>query len=721
MISPSVVIEAVVIYLAVLFLVAYFVEIRFEKGKNLADNPVIYALSLAIYCTAWTFYGNVGLATTTSYLFLGVYLGPSLLFLFSWGLIRQMIRIRNEYNVTSIADFISIRYGKSSVVAALVSLIALVGIIPYLSLQLKAIFSSYSFIISGNDMVASSRGIDLIVLLCIVIFTIIFGLRKLDQSEKHPGMVMIIAIQSIVKLIAFLAAGIFVTYFMYHGFGDIFSRMADSPAIVATQRAGQPSYSLFFAYIVLSFFAIFLLPRQFHMAVVENAEEKHIRTAVWLLPLYFILISIFVIPIAMAGMIAGNDRSLADFFILLLPLHAGNLWLSLLVFIGGFSAAISMIMISAMTITTMTANHLVLPFFEKIKMSGFLRRNLLPLRWVIITLLLVVAYFFEVKIGSSYVLVKIGMISFAAVLQFAPVVIGALFWKKGNRVGAIMGLLAGFLLWIYTSLVPAFVRSGWIGESLLTQGPFNIGYLRPENLFGVTGFDPLFSVIFFSMIFNVGFYVLGSLIFRQSEEENETADKFCDIAKDNLFTMNNSLSQKATIDLDKKMGIIRTIFDEYLNDADVEATSAMCIKKAALEDKERITIGELVQLNRIVERTLVSFIGASSAKEALLKNSLFSEEEVESLGGVYIKIAADLKLTPKELSEKINYYQEKGDLLDKQKEELELMVKKRTEELEEKNVELEKFNALSVGRELKMAELKNRIRELEHGSGGKKT
>ena len=717
MISPSIVIEVTAIYLAILFLIAYFVEAKFEQGLNLSDNPIVYALALAIYCTAWTFYGNVGLATSTSYLFIGVYLGPSLLFLFSWGIIRRMIRIRNEYNVTSIADFISTRYGKSAAVAALASFIALVGIIPYLSLQLKAIFNSYAFITTGNALTPNSSSIDFFVLLSIIIFTIIFGLRRLDQSEKHPGMVMIIAVQSVVKLIAFLAVGIFVTYFMHHGFGDIFSKIANSPIIVETQRVSQPSFSLFFAYIFLSFFAIFLLPRQFHMAVVENTEEKHIRTAAWFLPLYFILITLFVFPIAMAGMIAGNDKGLADFFILLLPLRAGNLWLSLLVFIGGFSAAISMIMISAMTITTMTSNHLVLPFFEKIKMSGFLRRHLLPLRWVIITLIMTVAYLFEVKIGSSYVLVKIGMISFAAVLQFAPAVMGALFWRKGNKTGAIWGLSAGFILWMYTSLIPAFVRSGWIGESLLTHGPFHIGYLRPENLFGVTGLDPLFLAILFSMIFNIGFYVLGSLASTQNEEENVVADKFYNIAKKHIFTTSNSLIRDASINLEEKAKLIKNIFNKYLEDAKVEAAVASCIEKAGLKGKSLVTINELIRLNNMVERTLVSFIGASLAKQALSEESLFAKEETKQLSGVYIKMASDLKLTPKELGEKINYYEEKERLQDKQKDELENMVKKRTEELEEKNIQLEKFNALSVGRELKMAELKEKIKKLEEEIG----
>jgi Na+/proline symporter len=714
MISSTIVIGTIAVYLLILFAIAYIVEKKSERGKNLTENAIVYTLALAIYCTAWTFFGNIGLVAKNSYLFIAVYIGPTIFFIFWWRVLRKLVRIRNEYNITSIADFISARYEKSSAVAAIAASMAFIGIVPYLSLQLKAMFTSYAFITTGSNAVSGSRNhIDLIFLGAIIIFIVVFGLRRLDQSERHPGMVMIIAVQSVVKLAAFLTLGIFVTYFLYHGFGDICSRVANDPILPAMQQAGSPSYSLFMAYIVLSMSAILFLPRQFHMAVVENTNEKYIRTAVWLLPLYFIAITIFVVPVAMVGILKGYDVNLADIFILIIPLKHGNFWLSLLVFIGGFSAAISMIMISAMTITTMVANHLILPLFERIKMSGFLRRHLLSLRWVIITLIMIVAYIFEVKIGSSYVLVKIGMISFAAALQFAPVAIGGLFWKKGSRAGAIMGLTAGFFVWIYTCLVPALIRSGWLSGSILSNGPFGLKYLRPENLFGITSLDPLAMTVIFTMIFNIGFYIFGSLFFGQSEREKQIADNFINIIKGKELAFEDIPQQGAQIDLQGKMKIIDSLFGKYLNADEAKKAVQLCLTKAGLSAKNKISIKELVELSNVIEKTLTSYIGSSSASEALAREKLFTEEESAQLSNIYTKMAADLKLTPEELSKKIIYYTEKEEFLKKQGEELDRIVKERTKELEEKNSELERFQDLTVGRELKMMELKEKIEELK--------
>jgi len=714
MISPTIVIITTISYLFVLFGIAYFVERKYKQGKNLTDNALIYTLALAIYCTAWTFYGNVGMAATSGYLFIGVYIGPTLFFVFWWGVLRKLIRIRNEYNITSIADFISARYGKSSAVAAIASTIALVGIVPYLSLQLKAIFTSYVVVTTESGVATGATAhVELIVLAAIIIFIIAFGLRRLDQTERHPGMVMVVAIQSIIKIAAFLGVGIFVTYFLYHGFGDIFSRVASDPALSAKQQAGSPSYSLFMAYTILSFSAIMFLPRQFHMAVVENTNERYVRTAVWLLPLYFILITVFVLPLALAGILKGYDIKMADNFILMLPLKSGNLWLSLLVFIGGFSAAISMIMISAMTITTMVSNHLILPLFEKMKISSFLLKHLLPLRWIIVILVMGTAYMFEQRVGSAYLLVKIGMISFAAVLQFAPAIIGALFWKKGNKAGATMGLSAGFTLWIYTSLVPAFVKSGWINDSLLTNGPYGIKFLRPEHLFGITSLDPLAMIILSTMLFNIGFYILGSLFFRQSESEIKISHSFIDIMQRGVTFSKDGNEQVSNIDLSSKIEIMNSIFGKYLGTDEVKRIVQICLRNVGIAAKDKISVNDLVNLNSIVEKTLASYIGSASASEALSKEKLFTEEESEYLSGVYVRMAADLKLSPEELSEKVNYAVEKGNLLKKQGEELEKMVRERTKELEEKNRELEKFQEMTVGRELKMAELKEKMKELE--------
>jgi len=714
-INSAIVIGITIIYLIILFSVAYFVEKKSAQGKNLTDNAVVYALALAVYCTAWTYYGNIGLAASTAMLFIAVYIGPSLFFIFWWSLLRKLVRIRHEYNITSIADFISARYGKSIAVAAIASTIAFIGIVPYLSLQLKAIFNSFAFITTGAGLTAQGGGpIDLIILGALIVFTIVFGLRRLGQTEKHPGLVMVIVIQSVIKLLAFLAAGIFAVYFVNNGFSDIFAKIASNPALLASQRAANPSASLFMAYLILSMSAIIFLPRQFHMAVVENTNEKHIRPALWMLSLYFILITLFVVPIALSGLLHGFDPKLADNFILMLPLAENSTWLSFFVFLGGLAAGTSMIIISGMTITTMVSNHLILPLVDKFQIFNILRRHLLVLRWVLITLILSIAYLFELKIGSSYILIKIGMISFAAVLQFAPAILGALYWPRGNKMGAIMGMTAGFIVWGYTSLFPAFIKSGWLSLSILTDGPLGLKFLRPEHLFGADMLDPLAGVVLFTMIFNVGFYIFGSWFFSQSAEEKEIAANFYNILKKVHFLEENiSSDQKVSVDLSKKKEIMNQFFGAYFNIPETQRLIAGCLKESGLLGKDQITLNELVNLQNVMEKTLANSIGSASAKEAVLKKSLFEKDESQQLTDVYARMAAELKLTPQEFSQKINYYAEKEEFLRKQQGELEAQVKKRTNELEEKNKELEKFQSITVDRELKMIELKKRLEEQE--------
>jgi Na+/proline symporter len=700
-------------YMIGLFVIAYFVAKKYNQGRNLTDNAIVYALSLSIYCTAWTFYGNVGLAVTTSYLFIGVYIGPTLFFIFWRGIQKKIFEIKNKYAITSIAGFLSSRYGKSSAVGAIASLIALIGIVPYLSLQLKAIFTSYAFITTGSNIHVNQSHVDWIVLVSIIIFIITFGLRRLDQTEKHPGMVIVVVIQSVVKLVAFLTVGIFVTYFVYGGFGDIFSRVAANSELVSSLKSSAPSYSLFMAYTLLSMSAIMFLPRQFHMAVVENTNEKHTRMAVWLLPLYLFAITAFVFPIAMAGILQGHDAKLSDIFILLLPLVHGNMWISLLVFVGGLSAAISMILIVGITITSMTANYLVLPLFEKIRILGFLRQRLLFIRWMIVIMLMLIAYLFEVKIGSSYILVKIGMISFAAVLQFAPAAIGALYWKKGSKAGAIMGLLAGFAVWLYTSLFPALIKSGWLSGSILTDGPLGVRFLRPENLFGITNLDPLALTFLLSMTFNVGFFIAGSFLFGQSEKEKQIVSDYFDTEKKYDFLQSNRSQVQDFTDFPKKMSVINSIFSEYVGEKESQLLTDSCAEKIGLKGKSTVNLTELADLSGLVEKTLASYIGAPAASEAVNKAKIISEEETIRLADIYARMVAELKLTPKELGEKINLHVEKEKLLAKQQNELEKMVKERTKELQEKNEELERFQGLTVGRELKMMELKEKMKDLK--------
>lgn len=713
MIQSELVIAVIALYLLSLFGLAYFVEKKFKQGVNLADNAFVYALSVAIYCTAWTFYGNVGLAVTSSFLFLGVYIGPVMFFLFWKTVLKRMIKIRHAYGVTSIADFISLRYGKSQAVAAIVSAIALVGIVPYLSLQLKAILNSYAVITTGNVAVSGAMNpIDFFLVLAIIVFVIIFGLRTIDQAERHPGMVLVVAIQSIIKLVAFLAVGFFVTYVLYDGFGDLFSRIESESNFALAQARNIPSYSLFMAYTVLSFSAIIFLPRQFQMLVVENNQEKHLRTAVWIAPLYFIAIIAFVFPVAIAGILQGLDAAAGDSFILLLPLTHGAPWLSMAVFFGGLSAAFSMLMISAMTITIMVSNYLILPLLERVTSLSFLIKFLLMLRWIVVVAIMTIAYMFEVKLGSSYVLVKIGMISFAAVLQFAPAIIGGLFWEKGNKIGAILGLLSGFAVWLYTCLFPAIVRSGWMSESILQNGPFGIGFLRPENMLGISVLDPLAITVLLSLIVNTAFFVIGSLLGNTSEqEENNTVDFFTFLGKYARLKKGDKKQQAGSVVADK-IKIIEDIFSEYLSEGDIEKNVQSCLELAGVARKKKITLNELIMLNDLVEKTLARFIGAPAASEALRQKSLLDGKEMDDLSELYSQMALEMKLTPGEFSEKINYLTEKGELLNNQQAELEKLVKIRTLELEEKMSELEQWQKATMNRELKMLELKEELNEL---------
>jgi Na+/proline symporter len=528
MIDPATLILVFFLYMGLLFSVALWVERRTAAGKAVADNGVIYALSLAVYCTAWTFYGSVGVAAARGPLFLTIYLGPTLGIALWWIVLRRMVTIKRQHHITSIADFISVRYGKSHMVAAVVTVMVIIGIVPYVALQIKAVISTFSLITGAGGGESGIHYSHLVMIGVLALFTIIFGIRHLDPTERHPGMVSALAAESLVKLLAFLAAGLFVSYVLFDGIQDIFRRFAqtlDGNTAPFSWEGRQPLIT-WFSYLVLSCSAILFLPRQFHVTVVEIYHERHIRTAMWLFPLYMLLINLFVMPVALAGLLQGYPPEKADTFLLLLPFAADQPLLSTLVFLGGMSAATGMIMVETVTMSTMTTNHLLLPLIERVAVIGFLRRYLLQCRWLAALALLALGYLFERTVGESYMLVNIGMISFVAVFQFAPAVIGGIFWRQGNRQGVVLGLCSGFLVWAYTLILPAFARNGWLPESFLLDGPLGFDLLRPEMLFGITGLDPISNATLWSMSVNLGCYVVGSLATEQGELERGLAGEF---------------------------------------------------------------------------------------------------------------------------------------------------------------------------------------------------
>jgi Na+/proline symporter/nitrogen-specific signal transduction histidine kinase len=530
-------------YLGILFAVASWGDRRADQGRSIINHPVVYVLSLAVYCTSWTFYGSVGRAASRGGEFLTIYLGPTLMAAFSWLVLRKIVRISKAQRITSIADFISARYGKSAALGGLVTVIATLGVIPYIALQLKAISASIAVLLHHPDPLLRAQAGDpalatdtaFYVALLLAAFTIIFGTRHTDATERHEGMVAALAFDSIVKLVAFLAVGIFVTFGMFGGFGDLTARAQALPQLgtMLTINGGE-GWGSWTALTILSMLAILCLPRQFQLAVIENVDEQHLRRAVWLFPLYLLIINIFVLPIAIGGLLlfpAGVDP---DTFVLTLPMAAGQQGLALVVFLGGLSAATGMVIVEAIALSTMLTNSLILPSLLRLGWSrGDEQRDLTgPLlfirRGAIIAVLLLGYLYFRLA-GEVYALVSIGLVSFAAVAQFAPAVLGGIFWKGGTRRGALCGMSAGFAIWAYTLLFPSFVQSGWWPRPFLDNGPLGLTFLKPQALFGLQGLEPNAHALFWSMLVNVGGYVGISLWGEQSAVERRQATLFVDI------------------------------------------------------------------------------------------------------------------------------------------------------------------------------------------------
>ncbi|NLI33560.1 MAG: PAS domain S-box protein [Deltaproteobacteria bacterium] len=680
LLDPRVVLAVFCAYIAFLFFIALWVERQAEKGKSPANNPFVYSLSLAVYCTAWTYYGSVGQAATSGLLFLPMYAGPTVAVFLWWSVLRKLVRLKNSHKITSIADFISARYNKSQSIAALVTLISIVGITPYIALQLKAIFSTFAIITMPplgfpptESLVTQwvCRHMGPVVVVLLIFFTIILGVRHLDPTERHEGMVMALAVECVVKLIALLAAGLFVTYWVYDGFGDIFSRLSESRfRDILTFGGKGSSYFTWTSYFILSMSAVTFLPRQFHVAVVENHNEKHILTAMWVLPLYLLLVSIFVVPIAVGGLLEGHPIEQADTFVLRLPLYHGTPWLSLFVFLGGFSASVGMVMISSVTMATMITNHLMHPVIELRPQLAFLKRHLLKCRWAGVALFILMGYGFEEYVGETYMLVNIGLISFTAILQFAPSILGGIFWRRGNRHGAQWGLTAGFLVWFYTLLVPSYVRSGWLPQSILDHGPFGLEFLRPEHLLGLSGVNPFGNAVFWTMLVNIGIYIFGSLYGKEDEAERTIAEEFVGTL-DILRPIRRARPRDAYIELEPKAQEIRRLLSLYFTDVETGIILQKCLQDVGIEDGKFISIVQLLDLHSMVEKSLAGAIGAASAHRVLRQGTIFSPREARELAEVYGEILAQLKVTPGELATKIDYYQEKEILLTQQARELE--------------------------------------------------
>lgn len=536
--SNWLVIFSALLYLCLLFGVAWYAENRLKAGHNLINNPYVYALSLAVYCTAWTFYGSVGQASVQGIEFLAVYIGPTIMASLFWPVLRKIIRICKVQRVNSLADFISTRYGKNFSLAVAVTILCMIGIIPYIALQLKAISSSMNILAgtsSRNGLAGLLYDNTFYIAVILTIFIMLFGTRSIDASEKHVGLVAAVAFESIVKLVAFLAVGVFVTYGLFNGFGDIFTRIEQKGLQHLFVFSGTGSYSTWTGLVLLSMLAVVFLPRQFQLAVVENVQESHLRKAIWLFPLYMLLITVFVLPIAFGGnLLLGNSSVHADNYVLALPLQFGAGWLSLLIFIGGFSAATSMIIVETIAISTMMSNNIATPVLLttrkfKTRGDGQLTGTILNIRRISIFIIIAFAFLYDKLVAQHFSLVSIGMVSFVAVAQLAPAVLGGIYWKQASQKGAMAAILTGFAVWFYTAVLPSMASAGIIDIRFINEGPWGISWLRPLSLFGMEGMDSVTHCFFWSMLFNTVMFVSVSLNSTKSAREIYQAEIFVDI------------------------------------------------------------------------------------------------------------------------------------------------------------------------------------------------
>lgn len=532
MLSFNILVLVATLYVTFLFAVAFGADSRARQGRlGWLKSPFVYTLSLSIYTTAWTFYGAVGSAARNGLEFLAIYLGPTLVFVGWWWFLRKLVRIGRTHRITSIADLLSSRYGKSAGLAVVVTVLAVAGTTPYIALQLQSVALSFS-VFAQIDEGSTAPGLQAIafwVAAGLAVFTILFGTRTLDSNEQHHGVVMAIAVEAVVKLVALLSVGIFVVWGVANGPGDILARI-DAADIDINSASGSRWVTL----LLLSAAAIVCLPRMFQVTVVENSDEQHLRTASWAFPLYLFLMSLFVLPIAVMGLTEMPAGANPDLFVLTLPIFHDQDLLAMLVFLGGFSSATSMVIVATIALATMVSNHIVMPIFlyrsgANLQLSGDVRNVLILSRRFSIVAVLTLGYFYFRVTGGSSALASIGLIAFTGVAQVVPAMIGGLFWRGATRKGALAGLVAGFSLWIYTLFLPSFEGVWLMNAEVLLNGPFGISALRPQALLGMNDMDPLVHALIWSMGVNAVLFVGVSLMTFPSPLERLQGAQFVNV------------------------------------------------------------------------------------------------------------------------------------------------------------------------------------------------
>jgi PAS domain S-box-containing protein len=639
--SQPTVLAIVLGYLLFLFLVASAGEAfaaRLSRGRI---RTVTYVLAASVYCTAWTFYGSVGLAANRGLEFLTIYLGPALVALLWPVVLRKLVRVSKEQRITSISDFISSRYGKSAHLGTLVALLVVAGMIPYIALQLRAVSASFRMIVH-EDSVLNVLDPTLLVAVTLAFFGILFGARNLDFTKQQTGLMTAVAAESVVKLVAFLAVGVYVTWGLFGGLGEIFGSIARDPVLSRLLTLDQPqtaSYARWTAMLVISMMAVMFLPRQFHVLVVQNPRERDVNAVAWSFPLYLLLINLFVLPIAFAGLVVfPQSGGQADSFILQLPLHFQSRLISVTVFLGGFSAATAMIVVDSLALSKMITNDVILPMLLR-------RRHLEDIYWI--TLFYTrVAMLAVVGLGFAWarmergqlLLVEMGLLSFIAVTQCAPAILLGLYWRRGNRKGAAAGISAGFGLWFYTLIIPALVKEGLVPGSVLEVGPFGLDWLNPTALLGLSGLDVTTHGVFWSLFVNVGSFVLVSLLTEQDADDRSQAAAFVGAPGEDKHLGAAPAILSATE--------IERLVHNYVGDEEAEGIIRELFHGKAPAE---LSVPEVLELRIRFERLLAASLGAAAARMIVEDHFTISKGEAQELVTSFQQMQQSLRLTEEEV------------------------------------------------------------------------
>ncbi len=604
--SANVVIVASVAYAAALFAIAYWGDRKARTGGAAwLHSPVVYTLSISVYCTSWTFYGAVGSAARSGLEYVTIYLGPTLVFVGWWWVLRKLVRIGRVHRITSIADLISSRYGKSAALGLIVTLIAMIAATPYIALQLKAVTASYQ-VIAGTAEGPTDFRAAFFVACGMAVFTIIFGVRNIDANERHHGVVAAIAFEAIVKLAAFVAVGVFVVFGLFDGPRELFA--VQDAAALRDDAFGARWVALTF----LSACAIVCLPRQFQVTVVENTSERHLAMASWLFPAYLLLLSLFVLPIAIAGThILGGAEP--DMFVLTLPMQAKQDWLALFAFLGGFSSATSMIVISCIALSTMVSNQLVVPLWlgtelARERESGDMRRLLLTSRRISIGFILGFGFLYFRLSAAPDALASIGLIAFAGVAQFVPAILGGLYWQRANGRGALLGLIAGFGVWAYTLFIPSLGAHVIMSAQMIAEGPWGVTALTPQALFGWRGEDTLVHALFWSLLANCTLFVFGSLSRTLHPLERLQGLLFVDV-----FRI-RAPGQHLAVQRDASSEDLYALAQRVLSEEDARALFRQAAQAQGRRDASPEPTGAFIDQ---LERRLSAGVGAASARAML--------------------------------------------------------------------------------------------------------